>query len=53
MAMTDQQPPAVQVQVRAPFDRQVTDYTQGSAMADQRLLELIVRMVGPTSGRRV
>ena len=48
--MTDQPLNAVQVQVRAQFDRQVAHYTQGSAMADQRLLELIVRMAGPTSG---
>jgi hypothetical protein len=53
MAMTDQQPTAVQAQVRAQFDRQVAHYTQGSAMADQGLLELIVRMAGPTTGRRV
>jgi hypothetical protein len=51
--MTDNQPPSVQAQVRAQFDRQVTHYGQGSAMADQQLLELIVRMAGPTSGRRV
>jgi hypothetical protein len=31
----------------------VAHYGQGSAMADQRLLELIVRMAGPTAGRRV
>jgi hypothetical protein len=53
MAMTDQQPTTVQAQVRAQFDRQVAHYLQGSAMADQGLLELIVRMAGPTSGRRV
>jgi hypothetical protein len=53
MAMTDQQPTAVQAQVRAQFDRQVAHYTQGNAMADQGLLELIVRMAGPTSGLRV
>jgi hypothetical protein len=53
MAMTDQQPTAVQAQVRAQFDRQVAHYLQGSAMADQGLLELIVHMAGPTSGRRV
>jgi hypothetical protein len=51
--MTDQQPHAVQAQVRAQFDRQVAHYTHGSAMADQGLLELIVRMAGPTSGLRV
>jgi len=51
--MTDQQPTAVQAQVRTQFDRQVTHYTQGSVMANQGLLELIVRMAGPTSGRRV
>jgi hypothetical protein len=53
MAMTDEQPHAVQAQVRAQFDRQVAHHTQGSAMADQALLELIVRMAGSTSGRRV
>jgi hypothetical protein len=53
MAMTDRQPSAVQAQVRAQFDRQVAHYIQGSAMADQGLLELIVRMAGPTLGRRV
>ena len=53
MIMADQQPPAVQAQVRAQFDRQVAHYTRGSAMADQGLLELIVRMAGSTAGRRV
>jgi hypothetical protein len=53
MVMTDQPPNAVQAQVRAQFDRQVAHDTQASAMADQGLLELIVRMAGPTSGRRV
>jgi hypothetical protein len=53
MAMTDQQPTAVQAQVRAQFDRQVAHYEQGSAMADQGLLELILRMAGPASRRRV
>ena len=48
--MADQQPTTVQAQVRAQFDRQVAHYIQGSAMADQGLLELIVRMAGPTSG---
>ena len=51
--MTDQQPTAVQAQVQAQFDRQVAHYLQGSAMADQGLLELIGRMAGPTSGQRV
>jgi hypothetical protein len=51
--MTDQSPTAVQAQVRAQFDRQVAHYGQGSAMADQGLLELIVRMAGLTGGRRV
>jgi hypothetical protein len=51
MAMTGQQSTAVQAQVRAQFDRQVAHYLQGSAMADQGLLKLIVRMAGPTSGR--
>jgi hypothetical protein len=53
MAMTDQQPTPVQAQVRAQFDRQVAHYAQGSAMADQGLLELIVRTAGSTSGLRV
>jgi hypothetical protein len=53
MAMTDHQQTSAQAQVRAQFDRQVAHYTQGSAMADQGLLELIVRMAGPTVGRRV
>ena len=51
--MTDQSPTAVQAQVRAQFDRQVAHYGQGSALADQGLLELIVRMAGPPGGRRV
>ena len=53
MVMTDQQPDAVRAQVRAQFDQQVAHYGQGSAMADQGLLELIGRMAGPTAGRRV
>jgi hypothetical protein len=53
MTMIDEQPRVVQAQVRAQFDQQVTHYTQGSAMADQGLLELIVRLAGPTSGLRV
>jgi hypothetical protein len=52
-AMTDQQSTSAQAQVRAQFDRQVTHYLHGSAMADQGLLELIVQMAGPTSGLRV
>jgi hypothetical protein len=51
--MTDQQPTSVQEQVRAQFDQQVAHYLQGSAMADQGLLELIVRMASPTTGQRV
>jgi hypothetical protein len=51
--MTDQQSTSAQAQVRAQFDRQVTHYLHGSAMADQGLLELIVQMAGPTSGLRV
>jgi hypothetical protein len=51
--MTDQQPTSVQAQVRAQFDRQAAHYLQDSAMADQGLLELIVRMAGPTMVRRV
>ena len=53
MTMTDHQQTSVQGQVRAQFDRQVAHYTQGSAMADQGLLELIGRMAGSTSGLRV
>jgi hypothetical protein len=53
MIMTDQSSTAVQAQVRAQFDRQVAHYGQGSAMADQGLLELIMQMAGPTAGRRV
>jgi hypothetical protein len=52
-AMTDQPLTSVQAQVRAQFDRQVTHYLHGSAMADQGLLELIVRLAGPTSELRV
>jgi hypothetical protein len=51
--MIDQPSTAVQAQVRTQFDRQVACYGQGSAMADQGLLELIVRMAGPTAGLRV
>ena len=51
--MTHQPSTAAQAQVRTQFDRQVAHYGQGSAVADQGLLELIVRMVGPTAGRRV
>jgi hypothetical protein len=51
--MADKPSAAVQAQGRAPFDRQMAHYGQGSAMADQGLLEMIVRMAGPTSGRRV
>jgi hypothetical protein len=53
MAMTGQPQTSVQAQVRTQFDRQVAHYLQGSAMADQGLLELIVRMAGPTAGLRV
>lgn len=52
-AMSDQSPLSVQAQVRAQFDRQATHYLHGSAMADQGLLELIVRLAGPTAGLRV
>ncbi len=48
--MDEQVQTSVQAQVRAQFDRQVAHYLQGSAMADQGLLELIVRMAGPTTG---
>jgi hypothetical protein len=51
--MTDQQPTPVQAQVRAQFDRQVAHYAQGSAMANQELLDLIVRMAASTSGLSV
>ena len=51
--MADQQPTSVQEQVRAQFDRQVSHYLQGSAMAGRGLLELIVRLAGPTAGPRV
>jgi hypothetical protein len=53
MVMNEQHPTSVQAQVRSQFDRQVGHYLQGSAMADQGLLELIVRMAGPTAGLRV
>ena len=53
MAMPEERSHAVRAQVRAQFDRQAAHYAQGSAMADQRLLELIVRMAGSTSGLRV
>ena len=48
--MNEQPSTAVQAQVRGQFDRQMAHYGQGSAMADQGLLELIVRMAGPTAG---
>ena len=51
--MADQQPTSVQEQVRAQFDRQVSHYLQVSAMAGRGLLELIVRLAGPTAGPRV
>ncbi|MGH8071637.1 MAG: hypothetical protein ACRERE_41665 [Candidatus Entotheonellia bacterium] len=51
--MSDQSPLSVQAQVRAQFDQQATHYLHGSAMADQGLLELIVRLAGPTAGLRV
>jgi hypothetical protein len=51
--MTDESSTPVQAQVRAQFDRQVAHYLQGSAMTDQELLDLIVRMAGPTAGLRV
>jgi hypothetical protein len=51
--MTDQPLSAVRGEVGSQFDRQVAHYGQGSAMADQGLLELIVRMAGHTSGLRV
>jgi hypothetical protein len=52
IAMTDQPSTTVQAQVRSQFDRQVAHYGRGSAMADLGLLELIVRMAGPTAGLR-
>jgi ubiquinone/menaquinone biosynthesis C-methylase UbiE len=51
--MADQPPTSIQEQVRAQFDRQVAHYLQGSAMADRGLLELIVRLAGPTAEQRV
>jgi hypothetical protein len=53
ITIADQSSTAVQAQVRAQFDRQVAHYGQDSTMADQGLLELIVRMAGPMAGRRV
>ena len=51
--MADQQPTSVKGQVRAQFDRQVAHYGPASAMADRGLLELIARLSGATTGRRV
>jgi cyclopropane fatty-acyl-phospholipid synthase-like methyltransferase len=51
--MTDRQLESVQAHVRAQFDRQVSHYLQGSAMADQELLEHIVRLARPAPGMRV
>jgi hypothetical protein len=51
--MTEQPSTVVQAQVRSQFDRQVAHYGQDSAMPDQGLLELIVRVAGPTAGLRV
>lgn len=51
--MVDRQQTSVQAHVRAQFDRQVAHYLQGSPMADQGLLGLIVRMASPTAADRV
>lgn len=51
--MVDRQLASVQAHVRAQFDRQVAHYLQGSSMADQGLLRLIVRMACPTPADRV
>jgi hypothetical protein len=48
--MAHQVQASVQAQVRTQFDRQVTHYLHGSPMADQQLLELIIRMAQPTPG---
>ena len=51
--MTDQSSTAVQARVRAPCARHVAHDGQGGPMADQERLARIVRMAGPTAGRRV
>jgi 2-polyprenyl-3-methyl-5-hydroxy-6-metoxy-1,4-benzoquinol methylase len=50
--MADQQSASVQAHVREQFDRQVGHYLHGSAMADQELLERIVRLARPAPGMR-
>jgi cyclopropane fatty-acyl-phospholipid synthase-like methyltransferase len=51
--MTERQPESMQAHVRAQFDRQAAHYLHGSAMADQELLERIVRLARPAPGMRV
>ena len=51
--MADRQSESAQAHVRAQFDRQVAHYLRGSAMADQELLERIVRLAHPAPGMRV
>ena len=50
--MADRRSESVQTHVRAQFDRQVAHYLHGSAMADQELLERIVRMARPAPWMR-
>jgi cyclopropane fatty-acyl-phospholipid synthase-like methyltransferase len=51
--MANRQQESPQMHVRAQFDRQVAHYLYGSAMADQELLERIVRLARPAPGMRV
>ena len=51
--MADRQAESAQAHVRAQFDRQVAHYLHGSAMADQELLERIVRLARPAPWMRV
>jgi cyclopropane fatty-acyl-phospholipid synthase-like methyltransferase len=51
--MANRQSESAQAQVRAQFDRQVGHYLHGSAMADQELLEHIIRLARPAPGMRV
>jgi hypothetical protein len=51
--MANQQPTAVLAQVRAQFDQQVAHYVQASAMVDQVLPELIIRIAGSTVTLRI
>jgi hypothetical protein len=53
LAMADRHAASAQAHVRAQFDRQVAHYLHGSAMADQELLERIVRLAHhPFQGER-